>query len=151
MLDLVALAKETVTFLAPFLPYLLKAGEGAAEEADKKIGEKAGGGAWEKAKDLCAKLRPRAEAKHAAQEAVQEVAAAPEDEDARAALRLQLKKLFAEDESLAKEVSEMQGQLRQAGVNVAAIGDRSVAIGGNVSGSTIVTGNENKVGKDKDS
>jgi hypothetical protein len=151
MLDLVALAKETVTFLAPFLPYLLKVGEGAAEEAGKKIGEKAGGGAWEKAKAMWAKLRPGTEAKPAAQEAVQEVTAAPEDEDARAALRLQLKKLFAEDESLAKEISEMQVQVRQAGVNVAAIGDRSVAIGGNVSGSTIVTGNENKVGNGKDS
>lgn len=148
MLDLIVLAKETVTFLAPFLPYLLKAGEGAAEEAGKKLGEKAGGGAWDKAKALWAKLRPKAEAKPAALEAAQEVAAAPEDEDARAALRVQLKKLLAEDESLAREVSEMQREMRQAGVNVAATGDRSVAIGGNVSGSNIATGDQNKIGDD---
>lgn len=151
MLDLVVLVKETVTFLAPFLPYLLKAGEGAAEEAGKKLGEKAGGGAWDKAKALWAKLRPSAEVKPAAQEAVQGVAAAPEDEDARAALRVQLKKLLAEDESLAREVSEMQREMRQAGVNIAAIGDRSVAIGGNVSGSNIITGDQNRLRDGNDS
>jgi hypothetical protein len=151
MLDVVVLSKEIVTFLAPFLPYLLKAGEGAAEEAGKKLGEKAGGGAWDKAKALWAKLRPKAEAKPAAQEAVEEVAASPKDEDARAALRLQLKKLLAEDESLAREVFEMHEGARKAGVNVAAIGDRSVAIGGGVSGSNIITGDSNKISRDADS
>lgn len=151
MLDLVVLAKETVTFLAPFLPYLIKAGEGAAEEAGKKLGEKAGGGAWEKAKALWTKLRLKVEEKSAAKEAVLDVAAVPGDEDALATFRQQLKKLFAEDESLAKEVSEMQSEARRAGVNVAAIGDQSIAIGGSVSGSTLITGNRNKVSRDKDS
>lgn len=151
MLDLVTLAKETVTFLAPFLPYLLKAGEGAAEEAGKQLGEKAGGGAWDKAKALWAKLHPKTEAKSAVKEAVQEVAAAPDDEDARAALRLQLKKILAEDESMAQEISEMQREMRRAGVNVAAIGERSVAIGGNVSGSNIMTGDQNGIRDDRDS
>ena len=51
------------------------------------------------------------------------------DEDTRGALRLQLKKLQ---------------EIKKAGINVAAIGDRSVAIGGSVSGSTIITGDKNK-------
>lgn len=145
MLDLIALTKETVTFLAPFLPYLVKAGENVAEEAGKKLGEQAGGGAWGAAKALWAKLRPHVEAKSVAQEAVQEVATNPKDEDAQAALRLQLKKIFNEDESLAQEVFKIQNEAKKAGVNVAALGNRSVAIGGDVSGTTIVTGDKNKI------
>jgi thioredoxin-like negative regulator of GroEL len=151
MIDIAILAKETVTFLAPFLPYLVKASEGAAEEVGKQLGEKVGGGAWEKAEALWVKLRPRMEATEATRDAIQEVAAAPGDEDARAVLRVQLKKLLAEDESLAREVSEMQREMRHAGVSVAAIGDRSVAIGGKVSGSNIVTGDQNKIRDDGDS
>jgi hypothetical protein len=143
MLDLVILAKEAVTFLAPFLPYLLKAGEGLAEEAGKKLGEQAGGGAWDKAKALWGRLRPKVEVKPAAQEAIQDVAKDPHDEDALAALRLQLKKIFTEDEDLAQKVFKLQQEMHGAGVNVAAIGDRSVAIGGNVSNTTITTGDQN--------
>jgi hypothetical protein len=145
MMDIAILAKETVTFLAPFLPYLLKAGESAAEEAGKQLGEKAGGGAWEKVKTLWAKLRPKAEAKEATRDAVKDVAATPGDDDALGALRIQLRKLFEEDKSLAEEVSGILEKGRKAGVSVAAIGERSVAIGGGVSGSTIVTGDDNEV------
>jgi hypothetical protein len=144
MLDFILLAKETVAFLAPFLPYLVKAGEGAAEDAGKKLGELAGGGAWEKAKALWARLRPSVDAKTTTQEAVQEVVANPQDDDARAALRLQLKRLFTEDKSLAEEIFALQKEAQKAGVNVAAIGERSVAIGGNVSGTTIITGDRYK-------
>jgi hypothetical protein len=144
MLDFIMLAKETVAFLAPFLPYLVKAGEGAAEEVGKKLGEAGGGGAWEKAKALWARLRPSVEAKTTTQEAVQELAANPQDDDARAALRVQLKKLFTEDESLAQEISKLQKEVQKAGVNVAAIGERSVAIAGNVTGTTIITGDRYK-------
>jgi hypothetical protein len=144
MLDLIMLAKETAGFLAPFLPYLLKAGESVAEEAGKKLGDQSGGGVWETAKALWARLSPKVEAKPATHEAVQEVAANPADEDARAALRLQLKKLFTEDESLANEILKIQKDAQKAGINVAAIGERSIAIGGNVSGSTISTGDQYK-------
>lgn len=144
MVDVLVLAKEAVTFLAPFLPFLIKSGEAAAEEAGKKLGEQAGGGAWEKAKALFGKLRPKVEAKPLASEALADLAANPNDEDTRAVLRAQLKKIFAEDESLAQEVSKIQNDVKQSGVNVAAIGDRSVAIGGPVSGTTIITGDTNK-------
>ncbi len=53
-MDVTTLAKDVAAFLAPFLPYLLKAGEKAAEEAGKKLG----GDAWDKAKSLWGKLRP---------------------------------------------------------------------------------------------
>lgn len=37
-MDIIALAQELSTFLTPFLPYLLKIGEKASEEAGKKLG-----------------------------------------------------------------------------------------------------------------
>jgi len=97
------LAQQAVAFLTPFLPYLLKAGEKAAEEVGKKLGE----AAWEKAKALWGKLRPNVEAKPAAREAATDVAANPQDGDAQATLRHQLKKLLAEDETLAAEVARL--------------------------------------------
>lgn len=131
------------TFLIPFLPYLLKAGEKASEEAGKKIGEKFGGGAWEKAKSLWAKLSPNVEAKASAIEAASDVAKDPEDQDAIASLRLQLKKLLNEDSTLSIEIARLFEEAKQTGCvsNVIASGERSVALGGNASGNTISTGN----------
>ncbi len=113
----------------------------AAEEASKKLGVDA----LESAKGLWGKLRPKVEAKPAALEAVTDVVAAPKDEDAQAALRLQLKKILAEDEKLADEVSRMWQEAKASNVKAIARGERSVAIGGNVSGSVIVTGDSNQV------
>ena len=58
---------------------------------------------------------------------------------------MQLKKLLTEDQSLTEEVSRLLDQGRAAGINVSAFGERSVAIGGDVNGSTIITGDQNKV------
>ena len=51
MNDLVA---STVAFLAPMLPYLLKAGEKAAKEAAQAVGK----GAWDCAKAIWTRLGP---------------------------------------------------------------------------------------------
>ena len=107
-MDLQTLAQQIVSFLTPFLPYLLKVGEKAAEEAGKKLGADA----WERAKALWAKLRPKVEGKPAAQEAAADVAANPQDEDAQAALRHQLKKLLAEDESLLADVTPIMSKVK---------------------------------------
>jgi hypothetical protein len=82
------------------------------------------------------------ETKPAAQEAVQDVAKAPEDADAQAVLRLQLKKLLAEDEALAREVAQLWEEARAAGVVIIAAGQRSVAAL-SIEGSTIITGDQN--------
>lgn len=145
MIDVTALAKDAVGFLAPFLPFLLKAGKDLTEEAGKKLAEQfGGGGVWEKVKGLWAKLGPKVEAKPATQEAVKDVAAKPDDEDAKAALRVQLKKLFTEDKELAGEVLKIFEEARKGGVNVQAIGERSFAAGRDVSNSTVITGNVDK-------
>jgi hypothetical protein len=140
-MDIAALTHVVTTALIPVLPYLLKAGEKGAEEA----GKNSGGEAWEWSKELWNKLRPKVEAKPAALEAAQDVTKTPKDEDAQAALRNQLKKLLSEDESLAREIGEWWEKAKAAGVTVPASGERSVAIGGDVKGSTIVTGDWNTV------
>ena len=139
MLDVIQLAKDLTPLLAPLLPYLVKAGEGAAEKAGENLLEAAN----DKAKALARRLWPALAAKPAALAAAQEVIAAPADEDAQAALRLQLKKLLSEDAALAQEVAQLWAEAQAAGVQVS--GDRNVTIGGSVSGSTIITGDHNQV------
>jgi len=144
-MDYPQLSTQLVQLLAPFLPYLVKGLKLAGQEAAKKLGEKAGEQGFEQAKTLWEKLRPKMEARPAALEAAQDAAAHPDDEDALAALRLQLKKLLAEDQALAQELARLLEQTRPAGQTVIASADRSVAIGGNVSGSVIVAGDKNTV------
>jgi hypothetical protein len=139
-MDIAALAQDLSTFLVPFLPYLLKAGEKATEEVGKKLGSDA----WDKAKALWAKLYPKVEAKPAMQETVQDVVKAPADVDAQAALRLQLRKFLAEDETLASEVMQLWEEAKAAGVTIIAAGERSVAAQ-KIEGSTIITGDQNVV------
>ncbi|WP_322816834.1 hypothetical protein [Chloroflexus sp.] len=138
-MDLQAL-QQLVAFLAPFLPYLLKAGETAAEEAGKNLSTEG----WNWAKVLWQKLQLKIAGKAAAQEAAEDVAKTPNDPDAQATFRQQLKKLLADDPTLAAELTSLLGQIRHAGVNVIVSGDRSVTIGGNVSGSTIIIGDQNQ-------
>ena len=141
MMDIGALASSLSAALVPLLPYLLKAGEKAAEETGKAVAVQS----LEHVKSLWTKLKPKVEAKPAALEAAQDAAQSPEDQDAQAAFRQQLKKLLIEDQSLAEEVSRWLDTGRAAGINVSATGERSVAIGGDINSSTIVTGDQNKV------
>jgi hypothetical protein len=140
-MDVSALAMQLVTYLAPFLPYLVKAGDKAVEEAGKLFGASA----WERAKSLWAKLTPKIEAKPAAKEAVQDAANAPEDEDAKAAWRLQVKKLLSEDPVLASDLAKVLADLPSGSTNVTITGDRSVGIGRDALDSMIITGDKNAV------
>jgi hypothetical protein len=139
-MDIQALAHWAAALLTPALPYLLASGQKAVEE----IGNEAGGDAWRAAKLVWERLRPKIEARPAALEAAQDVASSPTDEDALAALRVQLKKLLTEDEALAAEVFHVYEEAKKQGVTVIAAGDRSVAIGGDASG-VIITGDQNVV------
>jgi hypothetical protein len=140
-MDVTTLANDLALLLTPVLPYLLKAGEKAAEEAGKKLGSDM----WDRTRAIWAKLRPMVEAKPAAREAVQDAAAAPNDEDIQAALRVQLKKLLAEDEGLAKGIARLWEEAKHAGAIVIAAGERSVAIGRDVTGSSLIIGDQNVV------
>ena len=138
-MDPVQVAQLATSFLVPFIPYLLKAGETAAEEAGKKLG----GQAWDTAKGLWGKLWPKMSARPAATEAVQDLAKSPTDADAAATLRGQLKKMFVEDGALLQLIGQLMEEGRRTGV--IATGERAVAIGGSVSQSTIITGDANTV------
>jgi hypothetical protein len=90
-MDVTTVASQLVEVLAPFLPFLVHMGQEAAEQAGRQLSADA----WDDAKALWDRLAGRLEERPAAAEAVQDVTEAPEDEDARAALRLQLRKLWA--------------------------------------------------------
>ena len=133
------LAQKIAAFLMPLLPYLLKVGDKAAEEVGKKIG----GEGWERAKALWEKLRR----KKAVEQVAQTVAALPDNQALREALREEIARALAEDQALAQELARLLEQVRPAGQTVIASGKRSVAVGGDVSGSVIITGDRNRVEK----
>jgi hypothetical protein len=123
-----------VAFLSPFLPFLLKLGGKAAEKATETAAGKFGEASWTKAQAVWEKLSPKVEAKESAKEAAVDFANAPEDEDLRVALKVQLKKLFAEDEALVKAIAqilEADGSDRISCVQIIETvrGDRNQVIG----------------------
>jgi hypothetical protein len=142
-MDYPQLSAQLVQFLAPFLPYLVKGLKLAGQEAAKKLGEKAGEQGFEQAKTLWDKLRRKKNVEQVAQT----VAALPDNQALREALREEIARALAEDEALAQELARLLPQSGPAGQTVIASGDRSVAIGGSVSGSVIVTGDHNKINK----
>src|ERR1700730_9152023 len=129
-MDAVAqLASQAAIVLAPFLPQLLRIGQEVALDTAQDLHDKG----WNLAAELWATLRPKIETKPAAQEAVQEVAAQPNDEDSLATLRVQLRKLFAEQPALREEVEAVINAAKRTGaLTVDASGERSVAIGSDV-------------------
>jgi len=142
-MDYPQLSTQLVQFLAPFLPYLLKGLKLAGQEAAKALGEKAGEQGFEQAKALWDKLRRKKNVEQVAQT----VAALPDNQALREALREEIARALEEDEALAQELARLLPQSGPAGQTVIASGERSVAIGGNVSGSVIVTGDRNKINK----
>ncbi len=125
-MDLVQLTQHLTPYLIPLLPYLAKAGEGAAEEAGKSIA----GAAWSKTKELWQRLQPKIEAKPAALEAVNDALRAPQDTDVQTVLRVQLKKLLDEDAPLAQEITRLWEEAKAAGAPIIQSGERNVNVGG---------------------
>jgi hypothetical protein len=138
-MDVTMLANELVEVLVPFLPFLTQIGKETAERAGREFGAEA----WENAKALWDRLAGRLEERPAAAEAVRDAAEAPDDGDARAALRLQVRKLLADDETLRSELRRLLDE-RPGGpgssVIVTASGQRSVAVGRDAIDSRIETG-----------
>lgn len=122
-------------FLAPFLPFLVTAGQSFASKAGGELGT----AAWEHAKKLWSRLKPNVEEKEAAKEAADGVAADPEDQSALGALQFQLRKIMDEDPALEQEIGRLWEEAKAANV-VISVGQRGVGIAGNVTGSVISTG-----------
>lgn len=138
-MDVAILANQLVTVLAPFLPFLVPLGQGAADAAGRQLGADA----WEHAKALWDRLGDQLEERPDALEAVRGAAEAPDDGDARAAFRLQLRKLLGADEALADELRRLLAERPGAAgtsVTVTASGERSITVGRDAIGSAFVTG-----------
>jgi hypothetical protein len=132
----ISLAHSLTTYLVPFLPYLVKAGEGAAGETGKKLA----GEAWDVAKALWAKLWPKVEGKPAALEAAKDAAESPDDTDLQAALRVQLNKLLTEDQTLAAEIEQLMAKTKTAGGSQVSADRGGVAYGDNARDNIAITG-----------
>lgn len=136
-----------VQLLAPCLPFLLKMGDKAAEKAAEKVGEDT----WNKAKAIWEKLHPLLESKDAAKEVIADIVVNPEDEDLRATLRVQLKKILEQDENLAKAIDQILHEASEpkssdTQVKQIATGNQNQLIGnmsGNNKGIGSVQGNVN--------
>lgn len=120
-MDIPQFAAKLAEYLAPFLPYLISAGETAAKKASEKFGE----AAWNQAVTLWQKLKPKVEEKPLLKEATEDLKENQENEDAQATFRRQLTKLFEADVPFAKSVEEI------------------FVIGGDVINSQIVKGDGN--------
>src|SRR5690348_14969715 len=107
----VPLAGQIVQVLGPFMPLLVKAGQGIGAQA-AQAGEAQ---ARQIAARLWSRLAPHVEAAPSAKEAAADLASQPGDEDAQAALRLQVRKLLSEDQSLARDLAAI---LQEAGPTV---------------------------------
>ena len=119
-----------VSFLAPYLPALLRLGNKALGKGAEKLGEKG-------AEEIFKKLSPHLEAKPNAKEAVVYVAENPDDGDGLGQLRLQLKKILEAPENavlkaeiakiLEGEEATKQGKydVNAQGANIGVIGDRA--------------------------
>jgi len=94
MPDLNEILRQIVQCLAPFLPYPLRA---AAEE----MGRKLGAAVWEQAQALWARLRRKKNVEQVAQT----VAAQPDNQALREALREEIARALEEDPALREEVT----------------------------------------------
>ncbi|MGB5064508.1 MAG: hypothetical protein WBQ37_12215, partial [Candidatus Competibacter sp.] len=102
-MDIPTLAAGVTTALVPALPFLVKAGEKGMETLGEKVGE----GISETAQALWRKLWPAVKANPTAAAAIEDVAAAPDDADFQAALRAQIKKLLAADQTLLADLARV--------------------------------------------
>lgn len=118
----------------------MAAGKDVAETAARSLGREA----WEHAQELWKRLRPKVESKPAAKEAAEAVAAAPSDSLAASALAFQVKTLLEADPAFAQELERLWRQGEAARMTIAS-GERSIAVGGDVSNSVFQTGDRSDV------
>ena len=142
-MDPITLAASATSFLAP---YLLKAGQALADQAVEHLPEGVD--------KVWSYVVEKFQGKPAAEEAANDLASHPDDEDSQAAFRRQLKKLL-EDPTVVTELSALLTKGKESmGINVqsgavatgggVAAGQGGIAVGGSVGGN-IVMGNNNTV------
>lgn len=133
-MDITALV---ISFVSPFIPYLLKAGKPVAEEAGKKLGEKIGEDSWAKVKQIWTKLLPKLSEKPLAKGAVDAIELDPKDKEAKEVLLKQIEKLLQSDKFLAQELQgilvENQETIADAkvitNIDISSQGDDNIIVG----------------------
>jgi hypothetical protein len=108
MSDLNEIAGRIVQALIPFLPYLLRIGDAAADE----VGRRMGAAAWERARALWERLYPR----RSVEPVAQAVVASPDNRALREALREEIARALAEDPALCEEVIAIYSQVETGDV-----------------------------------
>jgi formylglycine-generating enzyme required for sulfatase activity len=125
------LAEALVFLLAQALPFLVAAGEKAGGKAVEEVGKQAGAAVSGKVKEIWDRLRGEVEENPRAAGAVQDVAQMPEDEDVRAALRVQLRKLLEADPALAADLAPLAEAARtEITTTQVQVGEGGVGVGG---------------------
>lgn len=132
---------DVVAVGALLVPYLSRSAERVATQASDAIGD----AAWGFARRIWSKLGDRLAERPAAKEAIDDVAAAPDDKGARSALERQLSKVLGADPELAAEIEAVLKEATAAGV-VEVQGDRNVVLkDASVTNSPIVAGDGNTI------
>ncbi len=148
MIEIPVLVNTAWTVLQPFLPII-------ATKAAEEIGKTGVAKVW-------TAIEKKFDTKMAAKESLQDLLKKPQDADTHVVFRVQLKKLLEEDETFARDLVNLlesvgsDHKAQNFGGGAIAQGDDSVAvghggayIGGNVSGSNIITGKNNSINDEK--
>lgn len=139
-MDPATIAVGITAIIGPFLPFLVKSGEEAAKEAGKRFGA----ATWERVSGIWSKLLPKVESTPSAMSAVERATARPDDSRATGALELELEEILKQDPRLLHELGKALQEAQVGGFTVSASGNRSIAIGGNVTGSRFSTGDQGR-------
>ncbi len=132
--DVTTLAAGAVAALVPALPMLVDVGKGAAGE----IGKRTVGKVSDAALGIWHLLRPKVDASPVLAEAVTDLAQSPDDEDAQAALRVQIRKALTADPELAAQLQRVM-ENSQTSVTQTVVGSGNVVAGRDMKGNTITT------------
>ena len=132
-----SVAASAIVILAP---YIAKAGESFAEKAGEKLAEKAG--------TLYQAIKNKFKSDSDAEQTMALVEAKPDSKARMSALEEVLTDKMKEDPDFAATVNRLVEEAKEADSRrVLVFGQRNIAVGGNVSGSTFITGDSNQVGK----
>ena len=108
--------------------------------------KKAGEQAYNKVEELYKTVKAKFQGDSYAEQTLQRLEQKPEDEGRKAALQGVLAEKAEEDKTFAQTLGKLVQQIEQAGGRSVIAHDRGVAIGGDASNNTIVTGDGNTVG-----
>lgn len=121
-------------------PYLAEAGKGFAKKAGESLAEKAS--------NLYQTIKAKFADDPDAEQALALVESRPDSKGRLLTLKEVLAQKMNGDPEFAETVNRLVVEAKKSDVhNVIAIGERNVAVGGDAIGSTIITGNDNEVGK----